>query len=447
MSIVQLFLRLFLTICAGFLFSASAPLLAQGNAEEGPKHYYVSKNTGRGRIASKAQPAKDLGNIIALLKAGDVVHLAEGTYLSRGERGADEIKVPISLIGGYDPTFSTRDPWGEHKTIFSGTNHIEGLTTPRLHLNFHLSHKAYQGEVLIDGLIIDNGNRNRYMNEEKLAILRTANMRKEENATPGMPGIKINAAKNTQVIVRNCVLLNVASSQGVISVQIGENAQASINNNLIVNNTGNGIQAMTSWHPRDGKGLPTFHIFDNTILFCWKHDPVATYGGNCLKVDTDIQLLAENNVFGFGDFGGIDNIKKCKSITLKDNLLTGHRKYDYREWNTKMNIEEIEDESDLLSFETIGNVGYKIDINIDPEWANIYANRPEISRAEVDAKAVAVNSDANALRGMLGISLRANAVQLDSDVWLHHIELDDVIKTGLVKYEGKFGCELPEKSR
>ena len=44
------------------LSTIAEPLQASGN------HYYVSRNTGRGRIASKEQPAKDLGNIIAKLQ-------------------------------------------------------------------------------------------------------------------------------------------------------------------------------------------------------------------------------------------------------------------------------------------------------------------------------------------------------------------------------------------
>ena len=58
-------------------------------------------------------------------------------------------------------------------------------------------------------------------------------------------------------------------------------------------------------------------------------------------MDTDVKIDAENNVFGFGDYGGIDNIKLCKSVTLKSNLVLGNRLYDYREYNTAMKIDQI----------------------------------------------------------------------------------------------------------
>ena len=48
--------------------------------------------------------------------------IAGGTYLGRGENGTNTIEVPVSIIGGYSDDFAKRDPWGAHKTIFSGNN-------------------------------------------------------------------------------------------------------------------------------------------------------------------------------------------------------------------------------------------------------------------------------------------------------------------------------------
>ncbi len=84
--------------------------------------FYVSAERGKGKVASKEKPAKDLGNIIRKLKPGDTVHIAAGTYLGKGKNGCDVIKVPVSIIGGYSDDFSKRDPWGEFKTILTGYN-------------------------------------------------------------------------------------------------------------------------------------------------------------------------------------------------------------------------------------------------------------------------------------------------------------------------------------
>jgi len=64
------------------------------------KDYYISIN-GKGRTASKEQPAKDLAAVIMKLKAGDKVHIAGGTYKSKSGRGSDVIPVSVSIIGGY----------------------------------------------------------------------------------------------------------------------------------------------------------------------------------------------------------------------------------------------------------------------------------------------------------------------------------------------------------
>ena len=416
----------------------------QEESSEGPKHYYVSRNTGRGRIASKEQPAKDLGNIIANLKAGDVIHIAEGVYTSRGDRGSDEINVPVTIIGGYDPTFSTRDPWGAHKTILTGNNHIDGLTTSRLYIRTNQTHRSYEGEIVIDGVIVDNGPRNRYKTDKELLLLRKANPATEKNASPGSAGLKVLTGKYTNVTIRNCVVMNTAPMEGALSVQGNEGSKVLIQNNLVINNTGNGIQCMSAWHPRDGKGLPQFQVLNNTVLFTWLPSAIASNSGNAMTMDTDIELVAAQNVLGFSDRGGVDNIRKCQTITLKDNLITGNKKFDYREWNTKMLIEEIEDESDFISYESTGNLTDKIQVPVSQKWAGLWAGRKEISRADVDASSTAANSDANALRSMLGLPLRGSSVALDAELWLHRLHVEDGLNAGMKAYKGKYGSQDPK---
>ncbi len=404
------------------------------------KDYYVSITRGKGKVASKEEPAKDLGNIIAQLLPGDVIHIAEGTYLSRGEAGADEIGVPVTIIGGYDDNFTSRDPWGSHKTIFTGTNAISGSTQCRLKITANTDNS----NVTVDGIVFDNGPRNRYKDANKpYLILRTADPNTGINATPESGALYITCGKYCNIVVKNCVAINTAPTGGVISTMPGEAGKVTIENNLVVNNTGEGIFAMSGWHPRDNANLPEYTIKNNTVLFCWKHDAIATYGGNGLKLDTDVKIDAENNVFGFGDYGGIDNIKLCKSVTLKNNLVLGNRQYDYREYNTAMKIDQIEDEADQIQPTSTGNISKMVTIPVSKEWSTLYANRKEVSRAQVDAAAKVSNSDANAVRSILGLPLQAGSVAMDADVWLHKIAIEDALKAGMQKYDGKFGCSKP----
>jgi hypothetical protein len=413
---------------------AVAVLISLGASAE---EYYVAPS-GKGKDATKEKPAKDLGNLVAKLKDGDTVHIAAGIYLGRDESGSDTLGVAVKLLGGYCEGFATRDPWGACRTVFSGTNDLKGTTLYRL----IIEPRTCASEVVVDGIIFDHGARNRYKDEKKLLILRKADMGKNENATPESGAIKLKGGPKCRLVVKNNVVMNTAPTGGAIAVQPGQDGSALIDNNLVINNTGEGIFAMSMFHPRDGKGLPAFTITNNTVLFSWKHDAIATYGGNGLKLDTDLTLLAANNVFAFGDYGGIDNIKLAKGITLKDNLLTGNKLYDYREFNKQSKVSELEDEADQLKDST-GNVSEVINVPVAARWAELWAGRKEISRAEVDAKAKASNSSANALRGMLGLPLQAKGVALDADVWLHRIELDEALPAGLAKYKEKYGCQKP----
>lgn len=402
------------------------------------RDWYVSISRGKGKKGTKEKPAKDIGNLVSKLKAGDVVHIAGGVYLGRGKSGSTSINVPIKVLGGYDETFAKRDPWGAHKTIMTGIDSIKGSTSSRLIFKCRSN-----GDILVDGLIIDNGPRNYYKNDKGLLILRKANPKLGKNATPESGGLRVDLGRGCNLTVQNTVVMNTAPTGGALQIWGGDGSKLKIHNNLIINNTGEGIYAMTKWHPRDGKGKPTYEITNNTILFNWKHDAIASYGGNSLKLEPDTIIVAKNNVFGFGDYGGVDNIKKCKNLTLKDNLFTGHRQYDYREFNTTMIIDDLEDEADLLSDDTGDNLSKKIKVPVSKKWAELYANRKEISRAAVDAAAKASNSDANALRGMLGLPLQAGAVKMDAEVWLHKMTVEEALKAGEKPYFGKYGCKKP----
>ncbi len=108
------FARLLLACCVVTSFAASA------------EEYFVSIARGKGKDATKDKPAKDLGNLVAKLKDGDTVNIAEGVYTGRDESGSDSIGVAVKIVGGWADDFSSRDPWGAHRTIFTGVNTMGG---------------------------------------------------------------------------------------------------------------------------------------------------------------------------------------------------------------------------------------------------------------------------------------------------------------------------------
>lgn len=409
------------------------------------RNWYVSKTTGSGKLGTKEQPAKDLGNIIYLLKPNDIIHIAEGVYMSKGKRGSDEINVPVQIYGGYDVTFTKRAPWTDHKTIFTGTNDYKKLTTPRLYIRTDQQRGkngqlAEGGLVVIDGIIVDNGPRNRYHHNKDLAIRRKASPKSQQNPSPESGGIVVVASHYMNVGVQNCVVMNTAPTEGAISVRVKKGGKGFIRNNLSINNTGYGIHARTGYVGSDTKLVPQFVISNNTSLFNWKHDAIASYGGNALALDKELTATISNNVLGFGHFGGIYN--KGANIILNNNLFTGNSKYDYKEINDEMIVDDIVDEAERIDASSAGNKTAILKLAIGKRWAEIYGNRKELSREAVDASVSAANSGANQLRGMLGLNLQGNSVKMDAEIFLPRIGLNEAIPVGLGNWEG-IGCATP----
>jgi hypothetical protein len=409
------------------------------------RDWYISKTRGSGQLGTKEQPAKDLGNIIHHLQANDIVHIAAGVYLSRGAQGSDEINVPVQLIGGYDETFSTRDPWGAHQTIFTGTNDYKKSTDPRIYIRTDQQRESngqlsQGGTILVDGIIIDNGPRNRYHQDKGLAIRRKASPQSNQNPSPGSGGIVIVASKFTNVAVQNCVVINTAPSEGAISVRIFQGGKGVIRNNLCLNNTGYGIHARTGYTGSDPELTPQFLISHNTALFNWKHDPIASYGGNALALDQYLRAKIEYNVFGFGQMGGI--LSKGANLELNNNLFTGNTQYDYEERGAQMWLADILDEAMFIESSSQGNETQLIEIPMAGRWANIYASRAELSREEVDAAVSVHNSGANQLRRMLGLNLQGSSVQMDAEIFLPLLKLEEALPLGLNNWNGK-GCLAP----
>ena len=300
--------------------------------------------------------------------------------------------------------------------------------------------RNWEGTVIVDGIIVDNGPRNRYKTDKRLLLLRKASPTAGESASPGGPGIRVRVGALTNVKVLNCVVINCASSQGAIDVQVGREGTGVIENNLIVNNTGEGIYCKSLYHSETG--MPSFKVQHNTILFNWTNDAIASSGGSSIMMDAYCKVEAQNNVFAFGDAGGVNNIKKCKDLTISNNLFFAHSKFDYREFRSDMPLEEVEDYAEFLNPNSSGNISKVVELPVNQNWANHYFARQKISREAVDAAVTVTNSGENQLRSILGLPLQGSTVALDANIWLHQMQVEDAVKLGINKYEG-VGCSQP----
>ena len=415
-------------------------------ANEG-RDWYISKNTGSGQLGTKERPAKDLGNIIHKLQPNDRIHIAEGIYMSKGKRGADEINVPVQIYGGYNTDFSFRDPWDAHKTIFTGVNEYLKLTDPRLYIRTDQQResngqKSTGGAIVVDGIIVDNGPRNRYHKNENLAIRRKASPKSQQNPSPESGGIVIVASHYTKVMVRNCVVMNTAPTEGAISVRVFKGGEGHILNNFTINNTGYGIHARTGYVGSDAHYIPKFQIKNNTSLFTWKHDPIASYGGDALALDKNLEAVVENNAFAYGHMGGI--YSKGAKIKLNNNVFSGNGKYDYREINDKMAANDIVDEATYLDPDSFDNQGLLIQIPVAARWAEIYAGRDIISREAVDAAVSVPNTGANQLRSIFGLNQQGTGVATDAEVFLPRITIEEALPAGQFSWNG-MGCNIPKQ--
>ncbi len=415
------------------------------------KDLYVSAK-GKGKTASKAEPAKDLGNILELLEAGDTVHIAGGTYVGKASNGTDEITVPVSIIGGYDDTFGSRDPWGKTKTVMYGDNLTKNyIDTARIFINLSKWKEKKGYAITIDGLVIDNSGRNNYKTKDELGIVRMASPKEGKNPTPEsggivvwIPGTIADDKTGFDVTVTNCVITNTAPTQGALTVRGGKNGRITIRNNLIVNNTGVGLFLSTAFHGTENP--PEFTVSNNTVLFTWKYDAIASsFSGESMLIDDGAMAVISNNVLGIADRVGISKKGKGR-IVLKDNYIFGNVYTDYYEaaTDTRIALADIEDEATTLTADSTGNTAEQLAIPVNDAWKKAWASRVLIDRNSKEVDVKVQTSRANEVRSMIGLPLIAEDMKVaDSGVWLNRMKLEDALAIGAKAYNGK-GCSLPE---
>jgi hypothetical protein len=408
---------------------------------------YVSPDGG-GRNATLERPANDLGNIVSNLEAGDVVCIAGGTYTGRADSGADRIEVPVSIYGGFSPDFTERDPWGAHRTILTGVHNAPNFSTdPRLVIDtsgFATRLMAARGEptehvVVVDGLVIDHGDRNFYAEDAQLRIVRLGTA--SDTPTPESGGLLIRTGVTSTIEVRHVLVTNTAPTQGAIALFPGAAAQVTVANNVAVNNTGIGFHLGTAIAANDPADYPTYAFTNNVSVFNQKHDAFGAIGGSGVMVESGTHVTISGNVIAFNDMYGIDNAKRAADLVLTDNVIVANAMADYLEFDTKIGLDDLEDWAEFVA-DGRGNVRLELDYALSAAWGSAYASRTVIDRNAAEEDVQAVDAWYNDVRSFFGWNLVGTDVDADSAVWLPRMSLDDAFAVAR-QFDGRYGATAP----
>ncbi len=408
---------------------------------------YVSE-AGSGRAASLERPARDLGNIVTDLQPGDVVCITGGTYTGRADAGATLIEIPVEIYGGFSPDFSGRDPWGAHRTVFTGVHNSANFSTDYLLTidtsAFATRLMAARGEdtvhtVVVDGIVFDSSGRNYYSGDDQSRIIRLGTP--QHTPTPESGGLRIRTGITSTVVVRNVVVVNTAPTQGAISLQPGAAAQVTVTNNVAVNNTGAGFHLGAAIAANDPADMPSYEFSNNVSVFNEKHDAFGTFGGSSVILESGTKVSMTNNVFAYNDNYGIDNAKRADDLIIVGNVIAGNAQADYLEFNTKMSLRDFEDWAEYVA-EPWDNVALDLAFDISPEWGALYASRNVIDRNAAEAEVQVVDAWYNHVRSFFGWNLVGTDLSVDSNIWLPRMSLDDAFAVAVL-VDGQYGVTWP----
>jgi len=269
--------------------------VAQLNA----KNIYVKAGaSGRG---TKDNPYGELWKAVDRGIRGDVIHIGAGIYNGKGGSGCFTMKTPnLTLVGGYDATFSTRNPF-KNFTILERAKDYKGDWTGLGQGIINGKPNVDCSGLIVDGLILNSATRNAYKPSGDI------------NPKKSWKGSLIHLySKNIKI--RNCVLLN-PYGDGIYNTWSGKENE--VTNTFVLNTFYCGIST------RSAQPESIIKIKNNTIAFCWFQPGKG--GGICSFVGNQGQTIYENNIFafaqtesasGFGILNGFGN----EDTIMKNNI-------------------------------------------------------------------------------------------------------------------------------
>ncbi len=316
------------------------------NIPEGIKTIYVSSSTGNNRNdGSISTPLKDLQKAIQEAPEGAVILVAEGNYLGTLDQGFVVINKYLSVYGGFATDFSKRDIIN-HKTIIQpGAN--AGATNANHGLMDIYVRGQREGKIVVDGIIFDKGQMNRYvsLNATDERFVAPEGVQSGHLNPPakqiGQPSIGGAVTVSNQLLhgdvegkltIRNCVFLN-GSHFAIQMGIIGGNFD--ISNNIFIANRMAACE-IRGMNAKANECSVDFH--HNTVLFTWRRDwvPGDKDMGYGFRYMTGVDANVYNNIFGCNDFAALDrtyvdsdkNKEALRKTSAWDNIFFGNIEAD-----------------------------------------------------------------------------------------------------------------------
>lgn len=371
------------------------------NSEEATVLYVSVKRGSNRKDGSISTPLKDLQKAIDVAPEGAIIRVAEGNYLGSLDQGWVKVDKYVSIVGGYSDDFSQRDPLTFRTTIRPGVEQIMTSGNQGL-MDIRVVGKR-DGVVLVDGIVFDRGQINRYVaplydNPVAAAPEGTETGRivvvGESPTAPKLQPVGMTSAfqlisgeAEGNITIRNSLFLNGYHFGIQMAIKGGH---LDVYNNVFVANR------MAASEVRGGLGQPNtssiaFH--NNTVLFTWSRTKSMEDMGFGFRYMTGIDADVYNNIFGTSNYGALDRSyvdsdksKEAKRVTSAwNNLFFGNRN------------------GDLVLPSGGGGWTYVLAKNFeDVDQLTQYENNREMNEAEVNA--ISQKIDTAYLKGFIGIT-------------------------------------------
>ena len=419
------------------------------------KDIFVSLSSGKNaNPGTKAAPYKNLWKAIAVAKANDVIHIAEGIYPGRMKCGWFKLTKPVSLIGGYSADFTKRDPIA-HKTLFQPKNeHNDKKSGAQgiLHIELEKSPmKAPKGfHMVIDGIIFDDGFASSYhATKGKPAGFDTGMwlegpaMNRAADKFPSANRYSIHTATASRgdgnLSIKNCTFVN--GSNYAVNVNWYK-GKVSITNNVFCNNRMLSVNVACS----NGSGKIDWECAYNTILFTWSRLNDLADMGFAVRNNENCNANIHNNIIGLNVLTGFDNTKgnpKRKTTKLDNNIFFLNRESDVQMTMSpsiaKVRVDTFEDLEGVDGVESIsGNIDLKDPAafkgRINAKYLNAFLSMKYSEKTKLDP------GKCNALRSVLGLPLQGT-IKTKVDMYANRYPGAEALNLfGAVK---DYGAQMP----